>query len=679
MYRIIIFMLFGTRLLSQDALDPDSVAYSIDLDQYVITAQYEPTHYKKASHRVKIISKEEIKERGAVTLDQALVINPAIRIGYDPILGSTIRMRGISSNNVSILIDGVPVIGRLNGNVDLSQINLQNVERIEIVEGALSNIYGSNAAGGVINLITKKNQSSRYKAELGTQLESTGQQNFNTNLGYNVGDFTFNISGRYFNYDQFPVDSMRLVEEIPIEDDETILQSKYPFNPKKQIGIGSFVRYAISDESTLLCKYDFNEEDITDYGVIKRPQWNPYSEDRFYKTTRADYSLNFKKKWDNTFVDITSAYNSFNRTYDDKRFYIESSTFDSLLQSSDTTHFNTFFNRAIVSHTFTEKLKGTAGVNYSNESGTGERIIDRMNSDSTNAQFTEVAPFVQLNYKLSDHIDFTASGRYTMHSIYNDRFTPTFLFKYSIRDNWIFRLGYSQGYRSPSLKELYLEFIDINHHIIGNTDLSPEISHDLQLTVEYDTKRSIDFSLNLYHTTITDKIDLFQYETLKFQYENLNEYKVFGFQPEISVGFVKNINFSSSASFSYWSTNIDSENAPSYGSVFDLNNSLQYSLEKADIKIIANHRHIGKQPSYRLIEDEVRIYTVQGYDLIDLSVNKSFLNKRLFLTLGVKNLLNITDTSIIGSSSGGAHGSAGSNAVNIGRSGFVNLDYSFGQ
>ena len=66
-------------------------------------------------------------------------------------------VQGLSGENVKILIDGVPVVGRLNGNVDLSQINLTNIERVEIVEGPLSVNYGTNALAGTINLITKKN------------------------------------------------------------------------------------------------------------------------------------------------------------------------------------------------------------------------------------------------------------------------------------------------------------------------------------------------------------------------------------------------------------------------------------------------------------------------------------------------------------------------------------------
>ncbi len=142
MFRTILFFFVGVAVsFGQSSQKVDTTAFSVNMEQFVFTAQHKPTHYKKANHKISIISAEELQQRAVVTLDQALLTHPSIRINVDPILGSTIRMRGMSGRNVAILIDGIPVIGRLNGNVDLSQINMNNVERIEIVEGALSNIY----------------------------------------------------------------------------------------------------------------------------------------------------------------------------------------------------------------------------------------------------------------------------------------------------------------------------------------------------------------------------------------------------------------------------------------------------------------------------------------------------------------------------------------------------------
>jgi len=275
MYRLILFMVM-CQLYAMAQSSSDSVSYSIDLDDFVVTAQYEPTHYKKAMHQIDVISKETIAKIGAVSLDQALITSPSIRLYNDPVLGTSIRTRGVSASNVAIMIDGVPMIGRNNGAIDLSQISLQNVERIEIVEGPMSNIYGSNAAGGVINIITNKSQVDTWSISQSNQLESIGKRNHTASLGYQKDNFNIGFSGRYFNYDQFITDSLRLVDKITLDNGDTRSITRYPFNPKTQKAIGGYARYSISDDNYILVRYQFNDESVTDNGVIKRPQFNPY-------------------------------------------------------------------------------------------------------------------------------------------------------------------------------------------------------------------------------------------------------------------------------------------------------------------------------------------------------------------------------------------------------------------
>jgi len=670
-HKLLVLMFCSGSLLCQDLYDTDSIAFNVDINEFIVTAQYEPTHYKEAVHRVDIISREEIESRGAITLDQALVINPSIRVSYDQALGSKIRMRGIASNNVAVLIDGVPVVGRLDGAIDVSQINMQNVERIEVVEGALSNIYGSNAAGGVINVITKKSQIDEWKVRMNTQVESIGQQTYGTSLGYHKGKFSANVEGRVLNYNQYPADSLRLIELVQIGENQFSRQSKYPFNPKDQMGVGGYLRYNPDSESSVIFKYDYNHEEVKDYGVIKRIQFNPYAEDGFYNTVRSDYSLNYKKRWKSLFIDLTSAYNNYSRRVDDKRFYLETELFDSLLQVSDTTLFNTFFNRAVISQTINDDLTVIAGANYSLEKGNGDRIINRNSDDVTQAQFSEIAPYVEFKYSGIEGIDLSASARYTMHSAYDSKLTPALHVKYELADTWTVRASYAQGYRSPNLKELYLEFVDINHNILGNTALMPETSHDLQMTLDYNPSSSLGISLNAYHTTISDRIGLIQYETLKFRYDNIDEYKVFGFQPSVDYR-VGSLSLSSSATIGYWDTLVENDSFSSFGKVVDVNNSISYLIGKGEYNLTLNHRHIGSQPNYTVFNDIVEVIEIQGYELIDISLSKALLNKKVNLTCGVRNLLGTVFTSV-DTASGVDHSPRGRNAVSQGRNAYFTM------
>lgn len=120
-------------------------------DEVVVTASAKPQTRDKSIYKIDVISNARIRERAAVNLADLLSTQPGIRVEQNGSLGSSIRIQGLSGEQVKILIDGVPVIGRVNGNIDLNQLNLQNADHIEIIEGPISVIYGSDAMGGLIN------------------------------------------------------------------------------------------------------------------------------------------------------------------------------------------------------------------------------------------------------------------------------------------------------------------------------------------------------------------------------------------------------------------------------------------------------------------------------------------------------------------------------------------------
>ena len=123
------------------------------INEVVVTGVASPTKPQNALSVYKLISAATIRAQGAVTLNEVLKNQLNMNIRNDNILGAGIRMQGLTGDKIKTLIDGVAVNGREGGNIDMGQINLMNVERIEIVQGPMSIIYGSDALGGVINLI----------------------------------------------------------------------------------------------------------------------------------------------------------------------------------------------------------------------------------------------------------------------------------------------------------------------------------------------------------------------------------------------------------------------------------------------------------------------------------------------------------------------------------------------
>ncbi|HMN33579.1 MAG TPA: TonB-dependent receptor plug domain-containing protein [Chitinophagaceae bacterium] len=169
------FLFNVIRLNAQNVtpIQDDSVRH-YSLKEFVITGQYKEQSIEKSTMNIKVVSKDAIQKMGAQQLSDVLEKEMKVNISQDNILGSSMSLQGISGQNVKILIDGIPLTGRLNGNIDLSQINLNQVQRIEIIEGPMSVSYGTDALAGTINIITQKRKNKNYTFNVGSYYESIG-------------------------------------------------------------------------------------------------------------------------------------------------------------------------------------------------------------------------------------------------------------------------------------------------------------------------------------------------------------------------------------------------------------------------------------------------------------------------------------------------------------------------
>jgi outer membrane receptor for ferrienterochelin and colicins len=249
----------------------------------VVTGQYAAGSQDKAVQRIRVTDRKKIDAMNAQTLKDVLTNDMNIRLSQDNILGSGMSMQGISGQNVKILIDGVPVIGRQDGNIDLSQIMLNNIERIEIVEGPMSVNYGTDALAGTINLITKKTQRNLFETHLVTYYESIGTYNANLRTGFHKGRHTASLSGgrNFFdgwnngekvavNFDAEPADSRRVQQ----------------WKPKEQyLGEGQYTYK--TGNTTLSYKGGVFNEKITNLGMPRLP-YGENAFDDYYSTYRVD-------------------------------------------------------------------------------------------------------------------------------------------------------------------------------------------------------------------------------------------------------------------------------------------------------------------------------------------------------------------------------------------------------
>jgi len=158
---------------------PEDTTRAKEMEAIVVTGQYRPQSVKNSVYQVKVISRERIEKQGATKLQDVLRNELNLRFSQDLATGgSAISMLGLSGQNVKILLDGLPITGRqgVNNEFDISQLDINSIERIELVEGPMSVVYGADALAGVINIITKKADNARLSVNARLHEESVGNE-----------------------------------------------------------------------------------------------------------------------------------------------------------------------------------------------------------------------------------------------------------------------------------------------------------------------------------------------------------------------------------------------------------------------------------------------------------------------------------------------------------------------
>ncbi|MBU2541168.1 MAG: TonB-dependent receptor [Candidatus Omnitrophica bacterium] len=190
-----IFCLINTKV---DANESGTSHYTIDLEKIVITPSRLKQEYRHSTQNISIITKEDIESEGKLEISEVLDLLPSVDILEYGSTGSTraIHTRGASSSQVLTLVDGRPVNTPRDGLTDFNQIPLSNIERIEVLRGPLSSIYGANAVGGVINIITKSGKEKK-QTKSSSKFGSFNTKSVSLTHSNKIDKFDYFISSDY--------------------------------------------------------------------------------------------------------------------------------------------------------------------------------------------------------------------------------------------------------------------------------------------------------------------------------------------------------------------------------------------------------------------------------------------------------------------------------------------------
>lgn len=417
------------------------------LDEVVITATRTPKALKDVPVVTKVISAEDIAKADATNIQDLLTEElPGLEFGYAMNQETSLNMNGFGGNAVLFLVDGERLAGETMDNVDYNRLNLDNVGRVEIVKGASSALYGANAVGGVVNLITRENNEP-WRATVNSRYRTAGKEwRSGADISFNAGKWNSNTNLQYVTVDRIELAS--------------------PFDTESKI-------HEIFGGRTLNAKERLTFRASDNVRVIARGGYFDRISDRItYKDHYKDYSAGLRSVIDFSPQQTLELSYSFDQ-YDKARFV-----------GNTRTHDHDYSNRQNIAHVLYTHFFGanglTLGGDYMNDYLTTYQFLDNTSHSQNSADV-----FAQFDYNPLKWLNLIGSVRYDYFSASKkNAATARFatMFKLPLMS---IRVSYSGGFRAPSLKEMYMNFDMAGIQMIyGNPNLKPERSHNLNLALE---------------------------------------------------------------------------------------------------------------------------------------------------------------------------------------------------
>lgn len=469
------------------------------LGEVVITGTRAPKLLKNTPVQTTVITAKEIERSDATNIEELLQQEmPGIEFTYAMNQQIHMNFGGFGGQSVLFLVDGERLAGETMDDVDFNRIDMANVERIEIVRGASSALYGSNAAGGVINVITKDPEK-KFSANVNARIARHTEQRYGATISVHNKHISNSLSARYSDIDSYDVNSAPDPETRLV----TTIYGNRILNIKDQLSLMPMEGLKLSARAG----YFFKE--------IPRIQDTP---ERY-----RDYSGGLRGVWDiDSRNNIEVAY-SFDQY--DKSSYMR-------INGLDVRNYSNVVNavRGIYNHTTARGDVISIGADYRYDYLNNAKITNGAKHDAN------VDLFSQFDWIINRQWEIVGALRYDYFSNDNvNRVTPKISARYKPDENINVRLAYGLGFRTPTLKERYYNFDMAGIWIVeGNPGLKPESSHNVNASFDW-TYNRYNITVSGYYNNVSDKITtgLPYYKAgegnqLYLNYTNLDRYSVFG-------------------------------------------------------------------------------------------------------------------------------------------------------
>lgn len=651
---------------------------SHELKDVVVTGEYRPQSLKNSVQKVRTISNERITLRGATSVLEALSTELGVRFVNDLTLGETeIQIMGMGSQNVKVLIDGVPVVDRGSTKQSLSQLDINTVDRIEVVEGPMSVIYGTDALAGVINIITKRgNGQENLSVAAKIQEETVGKEynGFsqdgthlqNLAINYVKKGWEFGVGGTRNNSGGWQ---------------GTALGRRKQWRPKDQNLLNGRLGYR-TNNLYVWYRLDFLDEDIIALGDINPA--NNKSTDAVYMTTRfthlaqAEWRINQKLS-----LNAAASYQDYKRETltTDFDFTTGRETLNlNTVGGQDLSGFKSSFVRSTLQYQLGKNIVLQPGFDVKIDASTGQRIHNGAEINDYSAFATSEITFNTGGWV--KQIILKPGIRLTKNSVYDaPPVIPSLNAKIDLVKDIAVRLGYARGFRAPALRELYFTFHDASHDIEGSANLKAEYSNSFTGSVSWQTVNSSSFQFNSivsgfyndFNNLISTATGVDPQNPQWSYYVNIAKYKTTGgtFENQFNSKNVQvGVGLSLIGRFNSYSE-LDNS-LTTFLWTPEVNANAIYKINKIGLNASLSYKYSGKRPGYELASGVVRETELSSMHWADLGLNKK-VNSYLTVNGGIKNLFNVTTINNTSQDIGGAHSTGGAVPMGYGRSFFVGL------
>lgn len=589
--------------------DTTKIGQNYTLEEVFVTSSRYPKPLKEVPVITRVISKRVIKESGAHSIKELLEFEvPGLEFTQTEGVTNSITFQGLGAKYLLILIDGERMAGETSrSNPDFNRINIDNIERIEIVKGAMSTLYGSGAVAGVINIITKQNESPLFGSG-SAKYDGEGEAKYSILTGANFKGIrsTSDLSFRYKN--SHFIDNPE-APDSPFESEgyknRSFMQSiGYSWNKGERVEIRGSL-------------YDHERFNAGEAGKIVRDLYfdkNLIVKANFKTGTigSAEISLN---------IDDYDKFSKFLKLDTQERVYSNTIKSVRALENLKLSNSHTILTGAEIN---SEKL-----MTYQFDNGKEQSV-------------TQGAIYIQDSYNPSGKLSIETGIRAEYHSEYKFHITPKISLMYR-PGRFSLRLGYASGYRSPSLKELYTDW---NHQgffqLMGNSNLKPENSYNISGSAEY-TASKINLAVALYHNIINNKIaTIWTPGQDTAYYKNVDRSSVSGIDFTSKYEITKSLACRLSYTFVKEWLSADGHNTSSvrpHSAVIILD--YRFKLFKREMSSILSGRYQSSVEPYSFdpISQEYQKIEYEGYTIWRASISGEII-KGISIQAGINNIFN---------------------------------------